>query len=127
MAGAQKGFYWKADTLNAVLRRNVKAFPVTLDRAVTAAVEYQATKAETYMRTRASWTDRTGNARNGLHTSTQHQAMHRHRIICAHGVSYGIWLEVRFSGRYSIVPETVQVQGKELMALIGGLLGRLGT
>jgi hypothetical protein len=53
--------------------------------------------------------------------------MQRHRITFAHGVSYGIWLEIAHDGKYSIIPATLQQTGTELMRLIAGLLGKLGT
>ena len=92
-----------------------------------AAIEFEATRGESYMRTNASWTDRTGNARAGLHTTTEHHPMERHSIIFAHGVSYGIWLEVSHDGKYAIIPQSLQHIGAEVMALISTVLGRLGT
>jgi hypothetical protein len=121
----QKGFYWKADSLTK-LQGNVKVFDATLDRAVTAAVDYSAVRAEAYMKRTARWTDRTGNARSGLFATTQHVPKKLHRIILGHGVEYGIWLEVRFAGRYAVIPQTLQTQGNDLMRLLNGLLGGLG-
>lgn len=119
---ARTGFYWTSENLF----KNTKTFPVKLHRAITSAVEYQATKSESAMRSGAPWNDQTGAARSGLHTETSHSG-HSHTIIFAHSVSYGIWLEVRFSGRYAIILPSVQSGGQELMALLGNLLGRLGT
>lgn len=127
MAGRQQGFYWKDDTLARALEANIKTFPAKLDRAITSAVEFQATRGESHMRGNAPWHDRTGNARAGLHTSTEHHPMVRHSIIFAHGVDYGIWLEISHDGKYSIIPASLQHTGRELMALIGTLLGKLGT
>lgn len=116
----QASFQWKSDTLT----KNMKNFPRTLDRAITAAVEYTATHGEATMRRNASWTDRTGNARAGLHTSTEHAA-NFHRIIFAHSVPYGIWLEVRWSGRYAILLPTMRSEGERLMRLLSKLLDGL--
>lgn len=122
MAGRQKGFYWKQETLFA----DAAKFGPRLERAITSAVEFQATRSESYMRSNASWNDQTGNARSGLHTNTEHHGS-EHRIIFAHSVSYGIWLEIRWSGRYAIILPAVEQGGRELMTLLGTLLGRLGT
>lgn len=125
MAGRQKGFHWTAGSLEK-LQGNVRAYPVAVNRAITAAVEYGATRGESAMRANAPWTDRTGNARGGLFTVPVHEAT-RHRIIFSHGVPYGIWLEVTHSGRYQIIMPTVVDTGREVMALIGKILGGLGT
>lgn len=122
MAGRQTGFYWQSETLF----KNMKTFPVKLDRAITSAVEYTASRGESAMRSNAPWNDQTGAARSGLHTSTEHSRT-RHTIIFAHSVPYGIWLEVRWSGRYAIIMPSVQDGGRELMQLLGGLLSRVGT
>lgn len=118
---AQKGFIWKSDTLT----KNVKVFPQKLDRAIYAAVEYGATRGEAAMKRGARWRDQTGNARNGLFTATEHDRA-THRIIFAHGVAYGIWLEVRWNGKYAIIMPTMVAQGEQLMAMLGKLLAGLG-
>jgi hypothetical protein len=45
----------------------------------------------------------------------------RSTIIIAHGVPYGIWLEVRFSGRYAIIGPTLVYTGDLTMRLLGNL------
>lgn len=76
------------------------------------------------MRKNATWVDRTANARNGLrsipsHTKTQHV------ITLTHSVPYGIWLEVRWSGKYGIIPEAVRTGGQELMTLLTKLFAAI--
>jgi hypothetical protein len=103
---------------------NVRNAPQRINRAVTAAVEYQAGRSENYMRRNAKWMDRTSNARNGLHARTSHTDT-EHIITLAHSVPYGIWLEVRWSGKYGIIPEAVRVGGDELMRLFTKLFSGL--
>lgn len=67
------------------------------------------------MRDNAPWTDRTGNARNGLKAEHQKQEMRWHQLTLSHSVPYGIWLEVRWSGRYAILNPTLEKIGPELM------------
>lgn len=121
MAGRQVGFYWKSDTLTS----NIKTFPQKLDRALIAATEYTASRGEADMKRTAPWTDQTSNARNGLFTSTEHSPS-LHRIIFGHAVPYGIWLEVRWSGRYQVILPAVRKHGAELMALVGKLFSGPG-
>lgn len=120
MAGKQQGFYWKSDTLF----RSVAGMDKQLDRALAAAIEFAATKSEASMRKNAPWTDQTSNARNGLHTVPFHDGR-THGYHLAHGVPYGIWLEVRWDGRYGIIPQSVQEGGMMVMSLMTKLLAGL--
>lgn len=70
------------------------------------------------MRSNASWTDRTANARNGLDAIPSREGLNGYVITLTHGVPYGIWLEVRWSGKYGIIPEAVRQGGQELMTML---------
>lgn len=93
--------------------------------AIAAIVERQAIEGLGYAKVNAPWTDRTGAARAGLNSSTTHGGG-SHKIVFAHGVHYGIWLEVKNSGRYEIIMPTVNRTGAAVMADLHGLFGRLG-
>lgn len=120
MAGTQKSFTWKSDTLT----KNLKNLDKNIDRALTAATEVTATRGEAYMRRTAKWRDQTSNARTGLFTQASHSA-NQHQIVFAHSVSYGIWLEVRFSGRYAVILPSVIKSGNDLMKLLEKLFSQL--
>lgn len=123
MAG--KSFTWNADTL----RKNTSDLPALVDRMIVAAVEYHATRGEATMRKGAKWTDRTSNARNSLHTATLHENQlgggSRHTIVFAHGMPYGIWLEIRFAGRYSIIMPSVLSEGADLLRTLDKGMARI--
>lgn len=104
------GITWVDDALV----NNLKTFDARMDRVLTAATAYHATRAQAYARENAPWTDRTSNARNGLFAKAERDRP-RYRIIVGHSVPYGIWLEVRFAGRYAIIRPTVDHEGPELM------------
>lgn len=120
MAGNRTRFVWTADNLTPSL----KSFPAKFDRALAAAVEYSATRSEAFMKQNAIWTDQTSNARNGLHTIPFHETR-SHGYHLAHGVPYGIWLEVRWDGRYGIIPQATQEGGMMVMSLISKLIAGL--
>jgi len=121
--GKQKsGFYWKSDTLSGPLR----TFPAKVERAIVAAVEYHATRAERYARTNAPWTDRTSNARNGLFVVTEHVPFKTHKLTLAHTVEYGIWLEVKQAGKYAIILPTIEKTGPEVMQTLSKLFSSPG-
>lgn len=116
------GFVWKGGTLEA----NVKSGRERTEKAIVAAVEAGSTFGENFARKNAPWTDRTSNARTTLFTTTEHEPYKRHRIIVAHGQPYGIWLEVRWAGRYRVIVPTIEATGRKTMTLLTGLMTRLG-
>lgn len=85
---------------------------------------YMTPEIESYMKSNAKWTDRTSNARNGLRAVTDFSDG-SYAIVMFHSVPYGIWLEVRFSGRYAIIEPTVQAMGPVVMENVQHLLARL--
>lgn len=70
--------------------------------------EYFAPIVETEAKQNAPWTDRTGNARQGLHGFVEDLSASVVAITLAHGVSYGIFLELRNQGRYAIIMPTLE-------------------
>lgn len=115
MAGGKGSFEWESDSLTPEL----KTLRPRLDGMIAASTEYQATKAEAYAKQTAPWQDQTGNARNGLTATAEHVPFVRHSIIISHGVPYGIWLEVRYSGKNAVVMPTAVYIGKQLLDMIG--------
>jgi hypothetical protein len=108
---------WTSDTITPKL----PLFDIKVAAAVTAVLGLSAARMEAYAKTNAPWKDRSTDARNGLHATVQ-AAPPVWRIILAHAVPYGIWLEVRWAGRYAIIAPTLQHEGPQLMASIGGAI-----
>jgi hypothetical protein len=102
------------------------------DRKVKKVVLGQFLRAEgeavAYAKQNAPWTDRTGNARAGLFAKTNVlDGANSFELVVAHSVHYGIWLEVRFSGKYAIIQPTVDYIGQVLISRIGSSLSRIGA
>lgn len=106
------------------LRTNIDTLDGKLDLAIDLTVGYHSTEGEGHMRATAPWTDRTGAARSGLHTATL-KGSGKHTIVFAHSVPYGIWLEVKNSGRYEVIMPSVRIVGAHLMESLSHLMGRL--
>jgi hypothetical protein len=106
------------------LTPNLKEVLPAVDAGVDLAFDSMRPVAETYMRTNAPWTDRTGNARNGLRAAHTKEPMVSHELILYHTMPYGIWLEVRFSGRYAIIAPSVQALGPDLMKRVNASVSR---
>jgi hypothetical protein len=112
--------------MSALIRGTAK-LDDRLDRAVAGVVKQRSHIAEGWMKKEAPWTDQTGNARSGLRSTTEHVPKVVHIINLFHSVSYGIWLEVRFQGRYSIVIPAILDQGVKLMATLNKVMARMGS
>ena len=96
-----------------------------IERGIVGAMTYWAPRAVAYARTNAPWTDRTGNARQGLFARIEKDRNRgTYSLIVAHGVPYGLWLEVRFSGRYQIIRPTVQHIGPQVIGTAQQLIAQ---
>jgi hypothetical protein len=78
-----------------------------------------------WMKSNAPWTDRTGNARNGLNGVVNRDGDWT-SITFFHSVPYGIWLEVRWSGKYSIIGPAVEEFGPKYMSLASKMAFAVG-
>lgn len=109
--------------------RNAALVPLMMS-ALSALLEFESRDIESYMRQNASWTDQTGNARNGLFARPYGEnvsagtSLHM-GINLFHTVPYGIYLETRFSGKYAIIVPTIHAKGPGVLEDARGLIGRL--
>lgn len=105
---------------------NLKNFDQRARKAIKKTLDYQAARTETWMRTNASWTDRTTNARNGLFAVVIGEATDdTWLLVMSHSVSYGIWLEVTGSGKYAIVRPAFLRANKQTMQLLSRVFERM--
>ncbi len=100
---------------DAELRSGVQRYYDSVDEMLKFLIEYHSMRGTEQMKVNAPWTDRTSAARNGLFSVTEHEGS-RYTIIMSHTVHYGIWLEVKFSGRDAVIMPTILSQGKALMS-----------
>lgn len=96
------------------LTPNLQRLLPRIDAAVDIVFDEYESKAETYMRTHASWTDRTGNARAGLFAQHDSEPMVEHSLTLYHTMPYGYWLEVRWSGKYAIIGPSLAHLGVDM-------------
>lgn len=67
---------------------------------------------ESYAKSNRPWTDRTGAARQRLNGYVE-AILHGVRICIAHGVPYGIYLELAHEKKYAILEPTVRLKGND--------------
>ncbi|WP_231123368.1 hypothetical protein [Mycobacterium asiaticum] len=114
------------------LRDNVGDLKDDYDRTINSIMGLTAVDGAEYMKDRARWRDDTGNrkdrvpgaARAGLNTSTDLKGTHK-VIRFAHGVDYGIWLEIKNNGKWQIIMPAVAEMGKRLMKNLRGSLSQV--
>lgn len=86
--------------------------------------ETQASRLEGHAKENRPWTDRTGDARKRL-TGYVTDIPTGYRINLAHGVDYGIWLELAHEKRFAILEPTIRLRGPDVVRGMQGLLDRL--
>lgn len=86
--------------------------------------ETGAQKLQGSARVNAPWTDRTGHARQRL-TGSVEGVSEGFMITLAHGVEYGIWLEIANEKKYAIIMPTIQKEGPKIVSGFKRLLERL--
>lgn len=90
------------------MMRRLEAYKVAIQFGVRGIAWRYAAIFESYAKQNASWVDRTGNARQSLHTWVEETANGVYRLYLSGGVSYQIFLETRFASRYAIIWPTIQ-------------------
>ena len=74
----------------------------------------------------ARWTDRTGEARRRLRGSYEVLTT-GYKLTLAHGVDYGIWLELANEKRYAIIMQVIEYTGTfAIMPDFEDFMNRLG-
>lgn len=117
----KSAFRWEGD----LKPQRFDQMGLNIKRAMVAAAGKTATEAQGWMRANAKWRDQTGNARNGLGTEVQ-TSKNNVRVILYHSVPYGIWLEVRWDGKYAIIQPAILHHAPRMMNLIAKLIFKDG-
>lgn len=114
------GLTWTTDEITPRLSE----IQARLEAGIFAVMSFNSSRVESHAKANAGWTDRTANARNAL-SAQAYSTGKVQGIVLYHQMPYGIWLEVRWGGRYAIILPTIELFGPQIMAQIRGLLGNL--
>lgn len=104
-----------------VVKRNMDLYKEQVRQAVVAVAQFFSVQLENYAKTNARWTDRSGNARQGLYSLVDDAAENAVIIYLSHGVDYGKWLEIAFQGRFAIIWEAIESNIEELRSMLQGI------
>lgn len=113
------------DYSNSQLAKKLKTTDTKLRAAL---LLYSATKAaeyEAYMKMNRPWVDRTGLAKIRLNTKISQPSNEILRMTLAHGVDYGIWLEVAHEKKYSIIGPTISAKGQDYVSGLRNLFAKV--
>lgn len=98
---------WNQPSINAV-KQNMDNYGNKVTAMLVSIGEQFAPQIESRGKNDAPWTDRTANARRGLRSFVVTGPDGRVYIYFTHQVDYGIFLELRWQGRYSIIMRTLE-------------------
>ena len=105
---------------------NLEKLKSKFEGAVESLCESGAEKMESYAKENRPWTDRTGRARQSLKGSWEGSGT-SYKIQIAHGVSYGVYLEMGKQRSYAILGPTLQEVGYgQIMPAFQNLVNKLG-
>lgn len=120
MANQKPSFKFDAsDLMNGFLKLEDKAGAAMLMYA-----ENGALKLQNSAKQNRPWTDRTGHARQRL-TGKVNMKPNGYELELAHGVDYGIWLELAHEKRFAIIEPTINKEGPRIVQGFERLLDKL--
>lgn len=106
------------------LTPNLQRLLPRIDAAVDLVFDRYEPIAETFARTNAPWSDRTGNARQGLFAKHDSEPMVMHELTIYGTMPYTFWLEVKYSGKYAIIGPTMVDIAPRLAADLASAINR---
>ena len=102
---------------------NLQQHQSRLKQAITILATAGAKKMEAWAKTNARWTDRTGNARQGLTGDAVWIDEKKISVVMSYSVNYGIWLELAHEKKYAILEESIEQNKDELIEAYRRLVG----
>lgn len=100
------------------LSKGLAEFNGVMHERLSALSHYVAADMEGYAKTNAPWKDQTSNARNGLKGVPIIVPLKSYGAVLSHSVPYGVWLEIRWAGKYAIILPTIRHEGPKVVALM---------
>lgn len=107
------------------LSQNLDEFQDRLKYAVQMYASTKANELEALMKVNRKWTDRTGMAKARLNASISEPDENTIRITLAHGVEYGIWLELANEKNFAIIAPTLSQQGPRVIEGLNDLMNEI--
>lgn len=106
------------------LTENFNILEKMAELAIAAYAHTNALRLESYMKINAKWENHTGDARRRLNGSCE-RVEDGYLIRLAHGVDYGVFLELSHEKKYAITKPTAKLKGPEVIKGLEGLFDKI--
>ena len=116
---------FQLDYDKSMLKKNLDEMSVKLGAVVLMYASTKAGELQGKMKLNRPWTDRTGMAKALLTAKVSQPSKQLVRITLAHGVEYGIWLELAHEKNYAIIAPTVREEGPRIVQDMDNLMSKL--
>lgn len=112
---------WSGSSLN----KNMDKMATKLGAVILMYAATKASQLESKMKINRQWTDRTGMAKATLSARVSQPDKNLVRITLAHGVSYGIWLELAHEKNYAIIAPTIREEGPRVISDLNDIMSKI--
>lgn len=109
----------------STLGKNLDKMAVKLGAVLLMYSSTKASELQAKMKANRPWTDRTGMAKATLSAKVSQPNTNTIRITLAHGVDYGIWLELAHEKNYAIIAPTIREEGPRIVSDLNDLMSKL--
>ena len=116
---------FQLDYDKSALKKNLDEMSAKLGAVVLMYASTKASEIQAKMKLNRPWTDRTGMAKALLNAKVSQPNKDTVRITLAHGVDYGIWLELAHEKNYAIIAPTVRDEGPRIVEDLNNLMSKL--
>ena len=116
---------FKLDYGQSTLNKNLDKMSVKLGAMLLMYAATKASELQSKMKLNRPWTDRTNMAKTTLNAKVSQPNKDTIRITLAHGVDYGIWLELAHGKNYAIIAPTVREEGPRIISDLNNLMSKI--
>lgn len=116
---------FKIDYDESSLKKNLDKMATKLGAVLLMYAATKASELQAKMKLNRPWTDRTGLAKTMLNAKVSQPDSNTIRITLAHGVDYGIWLELAHGKNYAIIAPTIREEGPRIVEDLNDLMSKL--
>ena len=113
------------DYSSSELSKNLDKMGLKLGAVILMYASTKASEIQYKMKIGRPWTDRTGMAKALLSCRVSQPKTDLIRLTLAHGVDYGLWLELAHGKNYAIIEPTIREEGPRIVEDLNDLMSKL--